>query len=231
MLGVNILKEFDALPLLKTSADNGAEENDVLWLNDVFADVSLDDITCADTNITYYMSGYVGKSISFCLKCSSCKELLIAGDDSFSFHHYLPDEYKQLFENINCGGLSQSFEFIYTGTALAVQHYMVILSTLEPTKTKFLSMSNPQFVFLKALINIVAATKTLSDLLFQQCSASHLNFKEGFTSTFICFAKELKQINAFKVKLPEISAKKLQKLTSKSSHFKFNCILVCFLLF
>ena len=71
-------------------------------------------------------------------------------------------------------------------------------------------MSNPQFVFLKALINIVAATETLGDLLFQQCSAGYLNFKKVVTSTFRCFAKkELKQINTFKVKLPEISAKNL----------------------
>ena len=147
------------------------------------------------------------------------QKLLISGDDSFSIHHYLPDEYKQ-FENVNCGGLLQPFEYIYTGTALAVQHYMVILSTTEATKTKFLSMSNPRSVFLKAIINIVAATETFSDLLFQQCSAGHLNFKEVVTSTFNCFAKKkLKQINAFKVKLPEISAKNLRKLTSKSSQF------------
>ena len=114
-----MLKEFDALSLLK-SGDNGAEENDVLWLNNVFADISLDDITCADANITYYVTGYVGKSTSFRCKYSSCEELLIAGDDSFLIHHYLPDENKQLFENGNCGDLSQSSEFIYTGTALAV---------------------------------------------------------------------------------------------------------------
>ena len=220
MLGVNILEEFDALPLLKTSADNGVEENDVLWLNNVFAGVPLDDITCADANIIYYVSGYVGKSISCRCKYSSCKELLIAGDDSFSIHHYPPDEYKQLFENVNCGSLSQPSEFIYTGTALAVQHYMVILSPIEPTKTKFLSMNYPRSVFLKALINIGAATETLSNILFQQCSAGHLIFKEVVKSTFICFAKkELKRINAFKVKLSEISAKKLRKLTSKSSQF------------
>ena len=64
MLGVNILKEFDALSLLETSVDNGSEENGVLWLNDVFPAVSLDDMICADANITYYVSGYVGKSIS-----------------------------------------------------------------------------------------------------------------------------------------------------------------------
>ena len=64
MLGVNILKEFDALPILETSVDNGSEENCVLWLNDVFAGVSLDDMICADANITYYVSGYVDKSIS-----------------------------------------------------------------------------------------------------------------------------------------------------------------------
>ena len=81
-------------------------------------------------------------------------------------------------------------------------------------------MCNPRSVFLKALINIVAETETLSDLLFQQCSAGHLNFKEVVKFTFNCFAKkELKRINAFKVRLPEMSAKKLQTLTLKSSQF------------
>ena len=106
MLAVNILKEFDALPLLITSVDNETKENDMLWVNDVFAGVSLNGITCANANITYNVSGYVGRSISCCCKCSSCKELLVAGDDFFSIHHYLPDEYKQLFENVNCRGLS-----------------------------------------------------------------------------------------------------------------------------
>ena len=92
MLGVNILKEIDAFPLLETRVDNGAEENDVLWLNNVFASISLNDITAADANITYYVSGYVGRSISCCCKCFSCKELLIAGDDSFSIYHFLPDK-------------------------------------------------------------------------------------------------------------------------------------------
>ena len=42
----------------------------MLWLNDVFSGVSLDDITCADANITYYVSGYVDRSISCRRKCS-----------------------------------------------------------------------------------------------------------------------------------------------------------------
>ena len=68
-------------------------------------------------------------------------------------------------------------------------------------------MSNSQSVFLKALINIIAAIETLSDLLFQQCSAGHLNLKGVFNSTFNCFEKnELKVINVFKVEFSEILA-------------------------
>ena len=87
---------------------------------------------------------------------------------------------------------------------------MFVLSAGELTKNKFLSMSNPLSVFLKALINIAAAAKTFSDPLFQQCSAGHLNFKEVIKSTFNCFAKnELKLKNGFKFELPKILAKKL----------------------
>ena len=126
----------------------------------------LNDISYADANVTYYVSSYVARSILHCCKHSSCELLLIADDDSFLIHNYLPDIYKQLFENMYCKGLLQTFEFTYTVTVLAVQHYMIIQSTGELTKTKFLFMSNPQFVFLNALINIVASTETLSNLLF-----------------------------------------------------------------
>ena len=62
MLGVNILQEFDALCLLEASVDNGSQENDVLWLTVVFADLSLNDIICADANITYNMVSMLAKA-------------------------------------------------------------------------------------------------------------------------------------------------------------------------
>ena len=195
------------------------KKNDVLWLNNVFAGVPLDDITCADANITYsewlcWQKHILPPQMLFLQRVAHCRWW-------FLFNSPLPARWVQtvvwkrkLWEPV------ATSEFIYPGTALAVQHYMVILFTIEPTKTKFSSMSYPRFVFLKALINIIAATETLSDILFQQCFAGHLNFKEVVKSTFICFTKkELKRINAFKVKLSEISAKKLRKLTSKSSQF------------
>ena len=57
---------------------------------------------------------------SHCHKCFLCKKLLFAGDVFSSIQDYLPDEYKQLFKNVNCEGLSQPFKFTYTVTALAV---------------------------------------------------------------------------------------------------------------
>ena len=45
------------------------------------------------------------------------------------------------------------------------------------------------FYIVKALINIVAATETLNDLLSQQCSAGHLKFKEVVKSTFNCLQR------------------------------------------
>ena len=67
---------------------------------------------------------------------------------------------------------------------------MVILSTIELAKTKFLFMSNPQSVFLRALINIVAATEILSmTYCFSNVLLVILNFKKVVKSMLNCFAK------------------------------------------
>ena len=86
LLSDSCLKEFDALLLFKTSVDNGTKESDVSWLDDVFTGVFLDDISCADFDVTYYVSGFVGRTISCCRNCSFRKELLIAVDNSSSIH-------------------------------------------------------------------------------------------------------------------------------------------------
>ena len=111
LLYLALVLKIDSLSLLQASVDNGAKESNVFWLNDVFTGIFLDDISCADVNVTYYVSDYIGRNISHCCKGSSCKELLIAGDDTSSIHVYLPDEYKQLFKNINHWCLLQPFEF------------------------------------------------------------------------------------------------------------------------
>ena len=51
-------------------------------------------------------------------------------------------------------------------------------------KNRVFIHEQPMICFSQNINNIVAATETLSDLLFQQCSAGHLNVKEVFSSNF-----------------------------------------------
>ena len=78
-------------------------------------------------------------------------------------------------------------------------------------KNQVFIQSNPQSFFLIALINIVAATETLSlTYCFSNVLPVILDFKKVVESMLNCFAKnKLERINAFKVEFSEIETKKL----------------------
>ena len=44
--------------------------------------VSLDDLSETDTNRVVFVSGYIGRSVSLTRSCSSCKQLLVASEDT-----------------------------------------------------------------------------------------------------------------------------------------------------
>ena len=105
--------------------ENEALQNkvDETWLQDYLKPVSIEDMEESDSTVCYYVSGYIGRSISRRQKCLSCKELLI------QFHEIIPQdvemspEYKALFELADRGGLSAPFEYCFAITAFAVQCY------------------------------------------------------------------------------------------------------------
>ena len=73
-----------------------------------FSELSLDELSCIDANITtFFISGYVGRSVSRCCKCSFCKEMLVKGHDPIPIYDFLPEEYTHLFDIAARGGLSK----------------------------------------------------------------------------------------------------------------------------
>ena len=57
-------------------------EEDYNWLEVIFSNVTLEDISQADVAICYYVSGYIARRIDKQRKCTSCKKLLISSNTS-----------------------------------------------------------------------------------------------------------------------------------------------------
>ena len=77
------------------------------WLVTFFSELSLDELSCIDANITFFVSGYLGKSVSRRRKCSFCKEMRLKGHDPTPIYDFLPEENTHLFDIADRGGLSK----------------------------------------------------------------------------------------------------------------------------
>ena len=184
--------------------------------------VSLDDLSLNDANITFFVSGYIGRSIYRQNKCSDCKRLLIASGEVPQLHTCVPPEHAELFKIADRGGLSMPTEFCFAITTLAVQFYSAVMSN-DIIRGNLLSHSNQRSAFLSAVCE-VAASSVHKTLLQQTCAAvaKHSPFKVIVQKAFNCFAKnELKRFNAGKT-APDtmVSSRKIRKLTSKASSKK-----------
>ena len=65
-------------------------------------------MSSTDANMTYFASGYIGRSITQTRKCSDCKCLLLADstqENEILLSNHLPVEYKQLFDTADRGRL------------------------------------------------------------------------------------------------------------------------------
>ena len=165
------------------------------WLVTFFSELSLDKLFCIDANIIFFISGYVGRSVSQRRKCLFCKEMLVKGHDPTAIYNFLPEEYTHLFDIADRGDLSTPLEFCYTVTALAVQYYLALTDN-DHARIRFLTLSNQREAFIFALKKALPFQNC--SLLLQR-SAGHLNFTAIIESAFNCFAKnEPKRINVSK---------------------------------
>ena len=135
--------------------------SDSYWLEEYFLIIPLDDLSTDDANVAYFVSGYIGCSISQRRKCLSCKILLIESNST-----------KQL-EIANHARLLVPTQLSFFVTILIVQNYYTLMSN-NNLKTIFYGI-NQCSIFLCAVRKTVATT-TFNDAIFQTCTAGHANF-------------------------------------------------------
>ena len=85
------LMNLDILPLKHVDMCNVASEN-LLWLVEFFSNAPADELSSTDANVTYFVSGYVGRSVSCRRKCPY-KSLLVSGHKPLSLHECVAKDY------------------------------------------------------------------------------------------------------------------------------------------
>ena len=109
----------------------------------------------SDINVTYFVSGYIGRSIVRRRKCSACSAMLVAtSDPAVNITQYIPADHRALFEIADCGGLSIPTALCFVITAIAVQCYSVIISD-KFIKRKLLSHINSRTLFVASVLDYV----------------------------------------------------------------------------
>lgn len=219
LLSASCMVILDASPLHSNEAASSSLL-EVSWLVEFLSAVSLDDLTEVDANVAYFVSGYIGRSISRRRKCYSCKELLVKRDGGPQIQECVPEEHTRLFQMADCGGLSAPTEFCFAVAALAVRCYMAVVAD-SSAKSKLLAMSNQRAAFTSAVLQM-EASGSFANVFGQKCSIGHSNAELVISSAFNCFAKnELKRLNSASDAPPlMVHNRKLRKLSGKSSNKK-----------
>ena len=194
------------------------------WLYEFLSAALVDDLPDTDAAVAYFVSGYIGRSVSALRKCGACKNMLVFNDCTPAIQTDIPEKLKVIFARANRGGLSEPTEFCFAVTIVAVRCYTTLSGNGDMMK-KLLQTSNQRRVFITAVRKMVETSALLNGLLNVECTSSekHKNFDLVMQASFNCFAvNELKRLNSKPVAedIPAKSLRKIRKLTSKGSSTK-----------
>ena len=83
---------------------------------------NLDELSPSNTNVAYFVGGYIGGSICRRRKCEESTQLLLADKENIDLtvQDHLPDYYKKLFQDADRGGLSAPSELCFATTTPAI---------------------------------------------------------------------------------------------------------------
>ena len=115
-----------------------------------FSELSLDELSCIDVSINFFVSGYVGRSVSRRRKCSFCKELFVKGHDPTPIYDFYQKSALICLTLLIEVVYQSRHEFCYTVTALAVQYYSA-LTEYDHARIRFLTSSNAREAYIFAL--------------------------------------------------------------------------------
>ena len=199
--------------------ENVSESSDeeYLWLIDFFSTVCMDDIPESDAAVCYFVSGYIARSVARRRRCSCCKNLLVESNEIPVVT--IPEQYKEIFNFADRGGLSAPTEICFGIAAIGMQCYTKITSD-EAKLQQLFSCTNHRFVFLRAMQRMIQSNVAYAMFLNVKCSRGHDVFDPIINSLFNCCAKnELKRLNSKPMlQYPASkSLRKISKLTSKSN--------------
>ena len=147
---------------------------DTSILEDVLSrGIDLDNVSEADSSVTYYVSGYIARSISRRRKCQSCKEMLIKNDEMPSIVDFAKNT---LLELANRGGLAVPSDYCFAVSTLAVQAFDALTSD-DSAKKKLLQCNNQRCAFVQAVCNSIQSINLYASLKEFCCEQGHHNFE------------------------------------------------------
>ena len=227
-------RKIRAMSLVKFSGFTLAEIDDAISASgqpstpavyDSLADALAESLTfqkwpsVSDTNIIFYISGAIARSILRTMKCSDCKNTLVDPD-----HLLEPLQLDEPSDNlmsttfldsINRGGLYRPSEYCYVTTVSCWRIYEEIRSSAA-LKDKLLGVSNQRKLFVKVVERATENGQLLIDDNF--CMKGH-DLKEQISKRlFNCVAKNLSKELTAAANPPRerpVKKRKIAKLTSK----------------
>ena len=223
----------DRLPL---PASVTPSSPDVQWLVDCLDSPAahMDDIQQEDSNVVFYVAGFIGRGISRANRCASCKTLLLEDREiDLDYEEYLVREkagqlkdttMRELFNLVDRGGLAAPTEFTYAICIFAYSLFNQIMHNAD-IKKRFLACNDHSAVFVKTVTVMIADKQSnayLKCLMSVTCKEKHAVFRGILQKLFNCFIKNvLKKINSELVTARSSSttstSKKIRKLTGKNS--------------
>ena len=216
-----VLQGASRLPFDNSFIERVSKKNrnveDTTILENVLSRLDLDNLSEADCCITYFVSGYIARSVSRRRKCQSCKELLIKNDELSSLDDFIFDKRITLLDLADRGGLAVPSDYCFAVCTLAVQAYEVLTSNADAKKI-LLQYRNQRCAFIQAVSNAIETSNLYLSFKNLYCEQNHQNFEILLQTAFNCFAKnELKRMNQSQREAPAKMKRTVRKLSAKTS--------------
>ena len=109
-------------------------KEDYNWLEVIFSNVTLEDISQADVAICYYVSGYIARRIDNQRQCTSCKKSLISSNTSSEVTESLFEEALKAVQNGKPWQTCRASAFCFATTVFAMQFFNALASNAKNMK-------------------------------------------------------------------------------------------------